>query len=86
MNHLTLAEGVGEGWTIWKKYILQPPGKKRNFMHGSSEEKKSCLHGAAEKKILTNHRQPDPTCSLANLSIYMQALLFNSVKQGYVKK
>ena len=38
--------------------------KKKHFMHGSSEEKKSCLHGAVKKKILTNHRQPDPTCSL----------------------
>ena len=73
-------------WTIWKKiYRAAPQAKKKHFMHGSSEEEKSCLHGAAKQKILTNHRQPDPTFSLANLSIYMQAMLFYSIKQDCLK-
>ena len=64
-------EGEG-GWKILKKYIVQPPKqrkkkKKQSSCMASSEEKRIiCM--VQPKKILTNHRQPIPTCSPANLS------------------
>ena len=75
--------GVGRFGKIYP--AAPPPRQKKNFMHGSSEEKKIMSGWCSQEKNLTNHRQSNPTCSLANLSIYMQAMLFSSIKLGCLK-
>ena len=72
-------------WKTWKKYILQPPRQKKKIHAWQLRGKKIMSAWCSQEKNLTNQRQPNPTCSLANLSIYMQAMVFSSIKQGGVK-
>ena len=51
--------GGGRGGKLFGRFgknILQPP-KQRINVHAwqALRKKKSCMHGAAKKKILTNH-------------------------------
>ena len=51
-----LGGGGGEVvWEIWKKYPAASQAKNKRSCMASSEEKKTCMHGAAKEKILTNH-------------------------------
>ena len=43
-------------WEIWKKYPAASQAKNKLSCMASPEgKKKSCMHGAAKEKILTNH-------------------------------
>ena len=52
--------GGGRLDDLEKIYPAAPRQKKKNISCMAAPRK----NGAAKKKILTNHRQPDPTCSL----------------------
>ena len=52
------AGGGGGGevvWEIWKKYPAASQAKKKVHAWPALREKKTCMHGAAKEKILTNH-------------------------------
>ena len=45
----------GVFWDIWKKYPAASQAKKKVHAWPALRKKKSCMHGAAKEKILTNH-------------------------------
>ena len=42
-------------WEIWKKYPTASQAKKKVHAWPALRKKKSCMHGAAKEKNLTNH-------------------------------
>ena len=71
-----------KGGKILKKNSCSLPGKEKNSCTASPEEKIIMYTLCSQKRFCFNHKQPIPTCSLANLSSLHTSHASDPIKQS----